>query len=452
MHRGILMIKNKDVLIRDPRHARLVQLVEYALQVADPYKAVLSSLEARNNLLIVRGRGIELSKRVHVVGFGKASKRMAEAVYSMLEERIVGGIVIYPGEPSGVGPIKVLKGDHPLPGHNTLSSSMKLLDYLETINEDDTLIVLISGGGSALFELPEEGITLEDISIVSKELMKKGATIHELNTVRKRLSRIKGGKLLRYVKASKIISLIVSDVVGDNLNTIASGPTAPDTTSFADAYGVLVRKGLLESLPPSVKNLFEKRLKGLVEDTLKSDHPVFKKVENHIILSNQIVLQELYEALENMGYKPLLLTSMLEGEAREVGRVLASIIKNIQVYDKPVEKPAALLAGGETVVTVKGRGVGGRNQELCLSLAISLRSLSGITAACFATDGVDGVSPAAGAIVDGNTVDEALKEGLDPWRNLEDNDSYGFFSRLNREIITGYTEANVNDIFLALIE
>ncbi|MEM1809127.1 MAG: MOFRL family protein [Thermosphaera sp.] len=175
-------------------------------------------------------------------------------------------------------------------------------------------------------------------------------------------------------------------------------------------------------------------------------------VENHLVLSNQIVLQKLQEALENMGYRTLLLTSMLEGEAREVGRVLASIIKNIRVYDKPVEKPAALLAGGETVVTVKGKGVGGRNQELCLSLAISLRGVPGAAAACFATDGVDGVSPATGAVVDGGTVDEALMEGLDPWESLDNNDSYGFFARINRAIVTGYTGTNVNDVFLALIE
>ncbi|MEM0060242.1 MAG: MOFRL family protein, partial [Desulfurococcaceae archaeon] len=200
------------------------------------------------------------------------------------------------------------------------------------------------------------------------------------------------------------------------------------------------------------KELFEKGLKGLIEDTLKPDHPAFKKVENYLVLSNQIVLQKLCEALENMGYRTLLLTSMLEGEAREVGKVLASIIKNILIYGTPVGRPAAILAGGETVVTVKGRGVGGRNQELCLSLSISLRGVSGVTAACLATDGIDGVSPAAGAIVDGDTVDEALRKGLNPWESLDNNDSYGFFSRINRAIITGYTGTNVNDIFLALIE
>ncbi|MEM2410389.1 MAG: MOFRL family protein, partial [Thermofilaceae archaeon] len=188
------------------------------------------------------------------------------------------------------------------------------------------------------------------------------------------------------------------------------------------------------------------------EDTLKPGHPFFNRVENHIVLSNQMVLQKLQEALASTGYNTLLLTSMLEGEAKEVGKVLASIIKNINVYGKPVDKPAALLAGGETVVTVKGRGVGGRNQELCLSLAISLRNLPDFAAACFATDGVDGVSPAAGALVDGWVIDEALNRGLDPWRSLEDNDSYGFFSKINKAIVTGYTGTNVNDIFIALID
>lgn len=317
------MIKNKDMLVRDPRHERLIRFVEYALQVADPYNAVTSSIELRRGALIVKDKRVELGRRVHVVGFGKASVRMAEAVYSVMGELVSGGVVIHPGEPSRVGPIEVLKGDHPFPGDNTLRSSLKLLDYLKTVNKDSVLIVLISGGGSALFEIPEEGISLEDLSLVSKELMKKGATIHELNTVRKRLSRVKGGKLLKHVKASRVVSLIVSDVVGDDLSTIASGPTAPDHTSFKDAYTVLVRKGLLENIPVSVKELFEKGVKGLVEDTLKPGHPFFNRVENHIVLSNQMVLQKLQEALASTGYNTLLLTSMLEGEAKEVGKVLA---------------------------------------------------------------------------------------------------------------------------------
>ncbi|MEM1613139.1 MAG: DUF4147 domain-containing protein [Desulfurococcaceae archaeon] len=272
-------------------------------------------------------------------------------------------MVIYPGEPSRFGPIEVLKGDRPFPGDNTLRSSLKLLDYLKTVNEDGVLIVLISGGGSALFEIPEEGILLEDLSLVSKELMKKGATIHELNTVRKRLSRVKGGKLLKHVKASRVVSLIVSDAVGDDLSTIASGSTAPDHTSFEGAYTVLVRKGLLENIPVSIKELFEKGVKGLVEDTLKPGHPLFNGGENHIVLSNQMVLQKLQEALASTGYNTLLLTSMLEGEAKEVGKALASIIKNISVYGRPINKPAALLAEGETVVTVKGKGVGKQSKK-----------------------------------------------------------------------------------------
>ncbi|MEM4655121.1 MAG: glycerate-2-kinase family protein, partial [Thermosphaera sp.] len=192
------MIKNKDVLARDQRHERLTQLVEYALKVADPYDAVASSMELKGRTLIVKDSRIELGRRVHVVGFGKASVRMAEAVYSVLGELLSGGVVIHPGEPGRVGPVEVLKGDHPSPGQNTLKSSVKLLDYLKTVSEEDTLIVLISGGGSALFEVPEEGVSLEDLSAVSRELMKRGATIHELNTVRKRLSMVKGGKLLKH--------------------------------------------------------------------------------------------------------------------------------------------------------------------------------------------------------------------------------------------------------------
>ncbi|MEM1560506.1 MAG: DUF4147 domain-containing protein, partial [Ignisphaera sp.] len=310
--------------------------------------------------------------------------------------------------------------------------------------------ILISGGGSALFEVPERNVSLDDVGRLAKELMRRGADIFELNTVRKRFSRVKGGKLLRYIRARNIVSLIISDVIGDRLDTIASGPTAPDETSYGDVYSILTRRGLWNEMPETMRSIIEAGLRGELPDTPKSGDPIFSNVHNIIIASNAIALESMARKAEEYGFKSLILTSMVEGEAREVGKVIASIIKNILAYSRPVEKPVAILIGGETVVTVRGKGVGGRNQELCLSLAVSIKGLETV-AVCMGTDGIDGISPAAGAIVDGYTIDEGYRLGLDPIAYLENNDSYTYFSKINRAIITGYTGTNVNDVFLALI-
>ncbi|MCS7111537.1 MAG: glycerate kinase [Ignisphaera sp.] len=445
-------IKNRSELERDYLHRIALDVIEYGLESADPYNAVLSSISVRDNTIYIKNLEIKIFGRIHVVGFGKASKRMTNALYDVLSERIVGGIVISPEDPSIVGPVEVVKGDHPIPGNNTLRSSQKLLEYLQNnVGENDVVFILISGGGSALFEVPEHNITLDDVGKLTKELMRRGADIFELNAVRKRFSRVKGGKLLNYVKAKTTVSIIVSDVVGDRLDTIASGPTAPDETTYKDVYNILTRRRLWDEIPDRMRSIIEAGLRGELLDTPKPGDPIFSRVHNVVVASNAIALESMARKIEGYGFKPLILTSMIEGEAREIGKVLASIIKSIILYSKPIQKPAALLAGGETVVTVKGDGIGGRNQELCLSLAASIRGLETV-AVCIGTDGIDGVSPAAGAVVDGSTVDEGYEAGLDPARYLENNDSYGYFSKIGRAIITGYTGTNVNDVFLALIK
>lgn len=446
-------IKNTQELFKNQLHGFLLELVEYALYTADPYNAVLRSLVVNDNILVIRDLKLELDGDIHVVGFGKASKRMAEAVYSVLGDRIKGGVVITPSEEGRIGSIVLTRGDHPIPRENTLKSSQLLLNYLvENIDSNDIVIVLISGGGSALFEIPEEGVSLGDIAWISRELMKRGADIIELNTVRKRFSKVKGGKLLRFINARTVVSLIISDVIGDRLDTIASGPTAPDETTFRDVYGILLKYGLWNILPENMKKLIEKGLRGEIEDTLKPWNPLFSKTRNIIIASNNNVLEAVASKARSSGYNTLILTSMLEGEAREVGRVLGSIIKSIHSYSLPISRPAVLLAGGETTVTVKGSGIGGRNQELCLSLALTIKGLKDTVAVCMGTDGIDGISPAAGAIIDDNTIQEALAMGLNPIEYLENNDSYTFFSQLKRAIITGYTGTNVNDLFIAVMK
>ncbi len=444
-------IKNRPVLERGDLHRIALDIIEYGLESADPYRAVVASLRISDNIIYVRDTMVKVRGRIHVIGFGKASRRMADAMYNVLGNRIAGGIVISPEGSGYIGPIEIVKGDHPIPGNNTLKSSQRVLEYLQNnVHEDDTVFILISGGGSALFEVPERNVSLDDVGRLAKELMRRGADIFELNTVRKRFSRVKGGKLLRYIRARNIVSLIISDVIGDRLDTIASGPTAPDETSYGDVYSILTRRGLWNEMPETMRSIIEAGLRGELPDTPKSGDPIFSNVHNIIIASNAIALESMARKAEEYGFKSLILTSMVEGEAREVGKVIASIIKNILAYSRPVEKPVAILIGGETVVTVRGKGVGGRNQELCLSLAVSIKGLETV-AVCMGTDGIDGISPAAGAIVDGYTIDEGYRLGLDPIAYLENNDSYTYFSKINRAIITGYTGTNVNDVLLALI-
>jgi len=450
------LIKNLNDLIKTELHKIALDIIVKGLKRADPYEAIHSIIKVDNKKLYVKDVEINLDKsRVHVIGFGKASRRMAEAIIDAIGNHVHGGIIISPEDAGSIGPIKVLKGDHPIPSTNTIRSSEQLINYIEeNIERDDIVIVLISGGGSALFEVPEEDIDIGNIALISRELMKRGADIVELNTVRKRLSKVKGGKLLRYLKASKVISLIISDVIGDRLDIIASGPTAPDKSTASEAIEILKKYKLWETLPTNIKAIFIKAQTNPDYDTVKEGDPILNNVINIIVASNIESLRYMAHVAESYGFNSIILTSMLEGEASIVGKVLASIIKSIYFYEVPLKRPVAILAGGETTVTVKGNGIGGRNQELCLSLVHNLRNLNhkDYVAICIGSDGIDGISPAAGALIDGYIYDELKSMDMDPLKYLDNNDSYTFFSKLRRSIITGYTGTNVNDFFLALLK
>lgn len=433
-----------ESLVRDA-----LQIVLEGWRAADPYISVAKHVSVYGSAVRVGGR-LYRPRGVHVVGFGKASLRMLEALCDVLGGRVVGGVVINPVVEGRFCGVDVLKGDHPLPGGGTLQSSMRLISYLESVGDDDLVFVLISGGGSALFEIPEEGLSISDVAEVSRLLMSRGADIYELNTVRKHLSRVKGGKLLKFVRG-EVVSLIVSDVVGDDLSVVASGPTYPDPTTFRDAYEVMKSRGVYEEVPESVRELVRRGLRGLVEETLKADDPSLNRVYNVVIASNTTSLRVMESKAREKGYNTLLLTPYLTGEAREVGKVLAGVIKSVAILGTPVRRPAALIAGGETTVTVRGDGVGGRNQELCLSLTAEIKEVGDVVALCVGSDGVDGVSPAAGAVTSSKVFKKAVGLGLDPLTYLRNNDSYTFFSRLGLAIRTGYTGTNVNDFFITLI-
>ena len=446
--------RNYDELAKlGPYHLHVLEILAEGVRAADPQEAVKHVVGVSREYVVVGDRVYSSFNCVHVIGFGKASHLMAHALHDLLGDRICGGLVISPLKLYNVGSIKVFLGDHPLPGDNTLYSTQALLDYLRrNIGENDLVFILISGGGSALFEKPVEPLSINDIRFITYELMRRGADIYELNIVRKHLSSVKGGRLLKHIKAKHIVSLIVSDVIGDRLDVIASGPTAPDPSTFHDVYRVLRKYGLWDRLPEHVKRFVVNGLKGLVPDTLKPGDRVFEKVYNVIVANNYMSLKAMALKARKLGYNPFILTPFLHGEAREAGRVLASIAWSIGKYGVPVQKPAALIAGGETTVYVRGRGVGGRNQELCLSLFIDLMHVDDVKAVfgCMGSDGVDGNSPAAGALIDNYILPSRLGD-LDPNAYLEDNDSYSFFNKLGRAIVTGYTGTNVGDFVAGLI-
>jgi len=448
-------ILNRESLARTELHADVLKVLEVGLRAADPESSVRSALSRGGDVVCVLDECFSATGRIHVIGFGKAGLGMSLGCESVLGELVAGGVVIVPSigdSPRLPKKIEVVEGEHPIPGEKTLRASHRLIKYVEdNLSTGDVVIVLISGGGSALFEIPYPPLTLGDIAITTNTLMRAGADIVELNTVRKHLSMVKGGRLLNFTRrASRVFSLIISDVVGDPIEFIASGPTEADTTTYRDTYEVLQRRGVWDALPNSVRELVLSGLSGKIPETVKPGDPLLDKVRNLVVASNMISLKDMEKKARELGYKATIVTSMMVGEAREVGRFLGSIARHITKYKQPGEK-LMLLLGGETTVTVRGRGRGGRNQELCVGFSLSARGLENVVLASIGSDGIDGNSPAAGGMCDGLLVDEALNAGLDPHKYLNDNDTYTLLSKLGRAIITGPTGTNVNDLVVLAV-
>lgn len=433
-----------------------MELLEEALRAADPYEVVRKNIAIDGEEIVIAGERFKPGN-IWVLGLGKASIKMALAVEDVLGKRISGGVIAAPKTLRGrVGKVprlmEIVWSSHPIPDEDSVRAGRKLLEYAEQAREEDLVLVLVSGGGSALVEYPANDITLEDIVEVTRLLLRSGAIIQEINAVRKHLSMFKGGWLAKRAYPATLVSLIISDVVGDNLEAIASGPTAPDPTTFSDAYEILRRYGLWEKIPSKPREYIEKGLRGEAPETPKPGDEVFRKVHNNIIASNIVSLKAMEAKARRLGYNTLILTSLLQGEAKVVGRVLASIALETLMNGYPVKPPAVILSGGETTVTVKGKGKGGRNQELALSAAIDIRGKHGIVIASMGTDGIDGVTDVAGGIVDAHSIERALSLGLDPYQILDNNDSYSFFNKLKDAIYTGATGTNVNDVQVIVVE
>lgn len=428
----------------DLKNARkdILEIFTYALNAVDPYKSVKSKFCA--DKIIIQSKNINISdfENVYLIGFGKASVSMAQAVCDSIE--IKKGIIITNESNRKVNSNRIITyvGDHPITSQNSINGTNEILDMVKNCNENDLLIVLISGGGSALFSKPRT--SLKDIQKTNDLLLRSGANINEINTIRKHLSFVKGGQLVDFVKC-RIISLIISDIINDPIEFIASGPTYPDSTTFLDAKNILKKYKLLKKIPLSVKNLIENGISKKISETPKKDSPVFNGVSNFIIANNEIACRAAEEKAKKLNYKTMLLTTSLEGEAKEIGKYLVEKAINYSTE----EKKLLFIAGGETTVTIKGDGKGGRNQEMVLGSVFEL-SNKDVVFSSFATDGIDGISKAAGAIADGYTFRKAQSKNLDYKSYIKSNDSYQYFNELNDLLITGSTGTNVMDIQILL--
>ena len=431
--------------------AELERIARAALAAVTPEGCLRRALRLQGDRLTVAGRTYELSpgRRLLVVGFGKASARMAAALEEILGERIAAGLVTTAdGYRVPTRRVEVVEAAHPVPDARGLAAARRIAELVSGAKEGDLVIVLISGGGSALFTLPAEGITLEDLMRTNELLLRSGAKIQELNAVRKHLSRVKGGQLARLAAPARVLSLILSDVPGDPLDAIASGPTAPDPTTFGEAARILKRYGLWDEVPPGVRARIEAGLQGKVHETPKPGDPIFERVQNVIVGSGRLAAEAAAVEGSRLGYRTLILTTTLEGEAREVAKVFSALARELVHFRRPLPPPALLIAAGETTVTVRGDGSGGRNQELALAAALGIQGLPGVALMSLGTDGRDGPTDAAGGLVDGDTISRVKAAGVNPEEALANNDSYHALKASGDLLITGPTGTNVADLVL----
>jgi glycerate 2-kinase len=425
-----------------------------ALRAVDPVECVRRHLQVRGGNLVAGKRRYPLSRfrRVIVIGAGKAGATMARSVETVLGRRVEGGLVnIKDGHTANVHRVELNECGHPLPDHRGVDGARRIAALAAEAAADDLVICLISGGGSALLPLPADPITLEEKQETTRLLLACGATIHEINAVRKHISAIKGGQLARLCAPATLITLLLSDVVGDPLDVIGSGPTAPDPSTFTEAQAVLDRYGLGARVPASVLERIAAGVLGNIPETPKAGDPAFQRTQNLIVGSNRLAIDAAAERARALEYRPFVLSTTMQGETRVVAGVHAEMVREIRNSGRPVKAPACLISGGETTVTLHGDGLGGRNQEFVLAAAIAIEGLTGVLAFSAGTDGTDGPTDAAGAFAVGSTVARARELGLDPGDYLNRNDSYHFFDALGSLITTGPTGTNVMDVRLFLI-
>ena len=446
----------------------LKNIYEAAIEAANPEKAIHACLRLKNNILelsanneTIKAFDLNQFKKIIVVGAGKATAAMAKAVEDILGHRINAGcICVKYGYTRTLSTIETIEADHPLPDENSIAGARKIKEMLEGTTADDLVISLISGGGSALLCLPPEGITLKEKQRVTDLLIKSGAAIHEINLVRKHLSLVKGGNLAKIAHPSTLLNLMVSDVVGDRVDIIGSGPFVVDNSTFSDALGVIGKYNLIRKIPPSALACIAEGANNemLTAETQQTDEtanenlPIIEKTTHFIIASNIHSLSAAKDKAKDLGYHCLILSSAIEGDTKDAAAWHAQIALEVLSSSNPIPAPACIISGGETTVQVRGDGKGGRNMEFALHTAPLIDGFENLMIASIGTDGTDGPTDAAGAVAHGFTLKNAEKMGLDIHAYMDNNDSYHFFKALDDLIITGPTHTNVMDIRIILVD
>lgn len=420
-------------------HAR--EIFESALRAVDPVECVLRAF---------RDLGDETSAgRVMVIGAGKASASMAQAAETFFGDRIsAGAINTKHGHGADLHRVVCRECGHPIPDQAGVDGARRIAEIARSAEAEDLVICFISGGASALMPLPAHPLKLGETQDVTRLLLESGASIHEINTVRKHLSAISGGRLARMAKRGRVVSLILSDVIGDDLDVIGSGPTAPDASTFEDARQVLERRGIWERCSERVR----KHIEDAKEESPKPGDPLFEGVRNVVVGSNRQALAAAQAKAVELGYKTVLLSSTIQGETREIARMHAAILAEACATGNPVKRPGCILSGGETTVTIRGNGKGGRNQEFCLAAALEIAGLKEVLVFSAGTDGTDGPTDAAGAFADGSSLERARAAGCNPDQQLDNNDAYPLFERIGDLLVTGPTRTNVMDVRIMLVK
>ena len=434
------------------RHARAI--FEAGLAAADPAPLVERCLQL-NGQILRAGEGLyDLTKhsRLFVVGAGKATGRMALAVEALLGEWVGGGIIIVKrGERISLDKIEVVEAGHPIPDQAGVNATESIIGLLKQTQKTDLILCLVSGGASALLSSPIAGLSLQDKQQTTQTLLNCGARIQEVNAIRKHISKVKGGRLAERAYPATVLSLVLSDVIDDSMDNIGSGPTAPDSSTFADCLSILDRYHIGALIPVAVRSFLKKGAAGEIVDTPKPGDPIFQKVQNLIIGNNRLALVAAKQKAEALGYHTRILSISLEGETRKVAIDQVALAREVLSGSSPIRLPACIISGGETTVAIRGDGSGGRNQEFALAAAIEIDGLERVVVFSGGTDGSDGPTDAAGGIVDGTTVQRGRDNGLDARSYLERNDSYPFLKTVGDLLITGPTLTNVMDLRLILV-
>lgn len=441
-------------LQESPAGLKTARILAAALAAVDPAALIKQQVERSENALEIQDRVIDLDtfQRIILLGIGKAALPMSRAAAELLGERTSQGLALtkmggnQPPE-AFPAPLTVYTGSHPLPDRSSLKAGKAILKRVSSLSENDLVVVLLSGGGSALLSVPAPGLKLEDLVATNQLLLDCGANIQEINTVRKHISAVKGGRLAEAIFPASTLTLILSDVMGDRLDSIASGLTVPDPTTYQDALDIAASYQL--SLPDRVQDHLEKGAQGLHPETLKPGHPIFLKTISLLIGSNQDACRAAASQAKTEGFQTAIHPDPLQGEAASVGVEMAQLLREMALDDQPLPRPACLIAGGETTVNLTNSdlaGEGGRNLELALSAVEELSGLENCAFISLATDGEDGTTDAAGAVVTGDSLSRAQKLQLEPAAYLEAHNSYPFFSTLDDLVMTGPTGTNVNDL------